>query len=325
MVRIEYITDRTNRMLPRSLIRPLVKNFNLRSFSSRYFSSQNETPLPNPSASYNPPITHHDSMTRFPEVSSRGFLRFMDYFGTSIFAISGTCVAGHAGMDLLGCTIVGSLTAVGGGSWRDVVLRRVPFWVEEQEYFWIALVTSASTFFLWKHQDIISEDGEFMFWTDSASLGAFAVIASMNSIRSGFNIPFGLAMAAVTCTGGGVTRDVLTKRPVRIMHNHAEVYALTASAASLTYLLLRHPSMGAVMPVAPAIFIGIAAGTFARWAAVKFDLKLPKMNFNKPGTEIVPTEHSVKILPVDHATQHQHPHHSHVANGSIISISTISA
>eukprot|EP00611_Tribonema_gayanum_P002449 TRINITY_DN11823_c0_g1_i1.p1 TRINITY_DN11823_c0_g1~~TRINITY_DN11823_c0_g1_i1.p1 ORF type:complete len:139 (-),score=1.34 TRINITY_DN11823_c0_g1_i1:381-776(-) len=64
-----------------------------------------------------------DGLTRYPSLSSpQGVLRGLDLFGTVVFAYSGCVTAGQAGMDLLGCTIVGTITAVGGGTVRDLLL-----------------------------------------------------------------------------------------------------------------------------------------------------------------------------------------------------------
>ena len=71
-----------------------------------------------------------DGMTRYPTCSSaKGVLRGLDYLGTAAFAISGSITAASAGMDLLGCAAVGTITAVGGGTIRDTIfLRKLPFW-----------------------------------------------------------------------------------------------------------------------------------------------------------------------------------------------------
>ncbi len=53
-------------------------------------------------------------------------MRFCDYFGTWVFAISGTLTAATSGLDLLGCVVVGSITALGGGTARDMIMGQVP-------------------------------------------------------------------------------------------------------------------------------------------------------------------------------------------------------
>ncbi len=65
-----------------------------------------------------------DGLTRWPSLSThQGILRGLDWFGTSVFALAGSAAAGNCGMDILGCTVVGTITAVGGGT----VSARIPW------------------------------------------------------------------------------------------------------------------------------------------------------------------------------------------------------
>ena len=75
-------------------------------------------------------------------------LRGLDYVGTVAFAASGTMVAGHAGMDILGCTMVGTITSLGGGTIRDLLLGRTPvFWFKEVEYLLLCVGTALAAFY----------------------------------------------------------------------------------------------------------------------------------------------------------------------------------
>ena len=75
-------------------------------------------------------------------------LRGLDYVGTVAFAASGTMVAGHAGMDILGCTMVGTITSLGGGTIRDLLLGRTPvFWFKEIEYLLLCVGTALAAFY----------------------------------------------------------------------------------------------------------------------------------------------------------------------------------
>jgi uncharacterized membrane protein YeiH len=67
----------------------------------------------------------YNGYNRHPQLSVPGFMRFCDYFGTWVFAISGTLTAATSGLDLLGCVVVGSITALGGGTARDMIMGQV--------------------------------------------------------------------------------------------------------------------------------------------------------------------------------------------------------
>ena len=114
------------------------------------------------------PIVNPDGLTRYPTLTSpNGMLRTLDWIGTVAFATSGTITAGYAGLDLLGCTIVGTITSLGGGTVRDLLIGNSPvFWVQEYEYILLCIAASVCTFFTWKDiedegKGIISENGMY--------------------------------------------------------------------------------------------------------------------------------------------------------------------
>jgi uncharacterized membrane protein YeiH len=199
----------------------------------------------------------------------------MDWIGTIAFATSGTITAGYAGMDLLGCTIVGTITSVGGGTIRDMLLGNTPvFWMIEYEYILMCLAACGLTFFSWKQLEekkIVSEDGKFMFWTDTIGVGAFCVIGAQNGIRRGLHPMICIMCGMFTATFGGVIRDVLCNRPPRILHSNAEIYASTALLGASSYVAVRALGGSPVM----RIVSGVLTAGLARYGAVEHDIKLP--------------------------------------------------
>ncbi len=93
------------------------------------------------------------------------------------------CMNWCIGMDMLGCTIVGTITAIGGGTIRDLLIGNAPvFWAFEYEYIWLCLATCGATFLSWDfltRNDMIKEDSPFLSFADSIGLGAFCVIGNM--------------------------------------------------------------------------------------------------------------------------------------------------
>jgi uncharacterized membrane protein YeiH len=169
------------------------------------------------------PVRHVDSMARYPDFTAGGILRGMHYAGTVLYASSGAVIAASTGMDLLGTVAVGTITACGGGTIRDVfILRQVPFWANgEIEYLWISAVAAFATFFLYpEFEDSWPNDER----ADIVFQGAFSCIGTMFAIRAGVSAPLCVLCAVMTGTGGGATRDVLTRRPVRIMHANKGKY-----------------------------------------------------------------------------------------------------
>jgi uncharacterized membrane protein YeiH len=203
----------------------------------------------------------------------------MDWVGTLSFAASGTITAGYAGMDLLGCVVVGTITSIGGGTVRDLLLGNLPvFWMAEWEYVLMCILTSGLTFFTWtklEESNMVKEDGKLMFWTDTIGVGAFCVIGAQNAIRRGMNPLISILCGMFTATFGGMIRDVLCKRSPRILHSNAEIYATTALAGASAYVATR--GLGA--NPALRIFSGVATAIALRYAAVENDIKLPLANW----------------------------------------------
>eukprot|EP01013_Petalomonas_cantuscygni_P002078 TRINITY_DN120_c0_g1_i1.p1 TRINITY_DN120_c0_g1~~TRINITY_DN120_c0_g1_i1.p1 ORF type:complete len:298 (-),score=39.22 TRINITY_DN120_c0_g1_i1:117-1010(-) len=193
-----------------------------------------------PSAS--DPVGLYEVLPRYPDFSAMGVLRFLDYLGTASFAVSGCLCAATAGLDLIGCIFVGGITALGGGSIRDCLFGRAPvFWLEEREYMHIAVVCAALTFIIlcfvnlehfWLYEAVA-------FWSDTIGLGAFAVIGTMYALRLRYPPSVVLLCTLVTCTGGGLIRDTLCRRPARVLYPFQETYAICAVAGSATFVLLR--------------------------------------------------------------------------------------
>ena len=226
-----------------------------------------------------------DGMPRYPSFSSApGILRASDYFGTVIFAISGSITAASCGLDLFGATAIGTITALGGGTIRDaIILHKQPFWIEEEEYFFMACLVAFMTFFLWPllpSENVIKtkdgQEGEFLWWGDALGVGTFAIVGAMNACRMCVNPFFAVLCGVVTATFGGMIRDIVCGLPKstsrgRIFHSHSDIYATTAASGAATYMIARH--FKASMPI--RIFSGLFAAIGLRWLAKVYHIGLP--------------------------------------------------
>jgi len=224
---------------------------------------------------------HTDGLTRWPGISSpQAILRSFDWIGTISFASSGCITAGHMGLDIFGCAVVGTITAVGGGTIRDCMLNQRVFWMDEYEYILLCLATCTATLLCWEEAEkngYIKEDGPLLWTTDTLGVGAFAVIGAQNAIRMHLNPVVCVLCGMFTATFGGVVRDTLTKRDVRILHSRSEVYATTALGGATVYMLTR--SLGATPLV--KVSSGVISAMLMRYSAAKYDIKLPLAPWNK--------------------------------------------
>lgn len=215
--------------------------------------------------------TAFEGMPRYPNLSVLGGLRALDYAGTTVFAVSGSILASMYGLDGLGCVAVGCITALGGGTVRDMIWGRCPaFWLDEREYLYMSIVASAFAFWFCYFEQPGKELLEFVvFWGDTLGIGAFSVIGTMYALRLGCGVIITLLCTFFTCTGGGVIRDIIVKRPVRIMHNYEEIYAEAAVSGGAAYLAAR--SVG--VPLAARTVIGASTVIALRILATKYNIR----------------------------------------------------
>jgi uncharacterized membrane protein YeiH/glycine cleavage system regulatory protein len=207
-------------------------------------------------------------------------LAALDYLGTAAFAASGCLVAGEAGMDTLGCCFVGTITALGGGTVRDVLLGRLPvFWFRQTSMLGVSIVTSLVTFFASESLEVVGLlRADALFVGDTVGLGAFAVVGAQAALTVGSSLSVASVCGMLTATCGGLVRDVLCSRKNQgILYSgerEGALYAPTALMGGFLYSLLSK-TLGLSQTL--AIIVGVGATIGMRAAAYAFRVRLPQM------------------------------------------------
>ena len=152
------------------------------------------------------------------------------YFGDVVFAVSGALTAGRYRLDIVGFVLIGTITGIGGGTIRDLLLGRTVWWTQNPIELMLCVTASIITFFF--VPSTITRK-KWMNWSDALGLASFAVVGC--HIALAFGAPFIVAvfMGVVTATGGGVTRDVLTHTQPMILNG--QLYATAALSGALVY------------------------------------------------------------------------------------------
>ncbi len=201
-------------------------------------------------------------------------LRGLDYVGTVAFAASGTMVAGHAGMDILGCTMVGTITSLGGGTIRDLLLGRMPvFWFREVEYLLLCVGTALAAFYA--HDKLEGPAAEqALWWGDTLGIGAFSVVGAQAAASVGMGPLVVPICGMFTATCGGLVRDVLCRRPPKLLYSAAQdspaaagtLYAPAALSGASAYALLHFLKAPAPLAIALgcATTVGVRTYGYAR-------------------------------------------------------------
>lgn len=193
---------------------------------------------------------------------------FLDWFGLCVFAVTGALVASRKQMDIVGFAMLGSVTGIGGGTFRDVILGIQPiFWVKQPAYLLACVIVACVTFFF---AHILQHRYRYLLWLDAVGLALFAVTGAGAAQADGVHASIAVAMGVATATFGGIIRDVLGGSVPIILSQ--EIYITAALAGASVFVVLMN--MGASQDV--AVMLGFAAGFGLRAAALYWGLTLPR-------------------------------------------------
>ena len=187
------------------------------------------------------------------------------YFGDVVFAISGALTAARYRMDILGFVLIGTITGIGGGTTRDLLLGRTVWWTQDPLELILCVAASLVTFFFIT-SDITRRKG--MIWADTLGLAAFGVVGCHVALEFGAPFVIAVFMGMVTATGGGVIRDVLTNTQPLILCG--QPYATAALLGSLSYASLRY--LGT--PEIAAELVACLAAFSLRASAIVFNIRM---------------------------------------------------
>ena len=192
-------------------------------------------------------------------------------FGNVVFAVSGALTAMRYRMDIMGVMLIGTITGIGGGTIRDLIIDRPVFWAQNPAEILICVAASAITFFFIS-DEVLRRRG--MIWGDAMGLAAFGVAGCHIALDHGMAWPIAIFMGMITATGGGVIRDVITNTQPMIMCG--QIYATAALAGASVYAGLS--ALNA--PDALAQFTAFGCALALRAAAIYFDIRMgPKGSF----------------------------------------------
>jgi uncharacterized membrane protein YeiH len=187
------------------------------------------------------------------------------YFGGVVFAISGALTAARYRMDVLGFLLIGTITGIGGGTIRDLLLGRTVWWTQDPAELILCVAASLLTFFFIT-SDTTRRKG--MIWADALGLAAFGVVGCHIALEFGAPFIIAVFMGMVTATGGGLIRDVLTNTQPMILCG--ELYATAALVGSLSYASLSYLAL----PEGVAELLACMAALALRAAAIVFDIRM---------------------------------------------------
>ena len=196
------------------------------------------------------------------------FITLIDHLGTFAFAISGIRNASEKNFDWFGAYIVGLVTAIGGGTTRDLLLQVTPFWMEQPSYL---IVTAIALLSVILFSEKVLGFYKTLLLFDTIGLGLFVVVGLENSLNAGFPFWVCIIMGTITGSVGGVIRDVLINEIPLLFRR--DIYALACVFGGIGYYLCH------LLDLPKAVTGMVAAGIviLTRIVAVKYHIQVPTL------------------------------------------------
>ncbi|MDN4754920.1 trimeric intracellular cation channel family protein [Porphyromonadaceae bacterium W3.11] len=211
-------------------------------------------------------LTLDDYVNFWDWIISLDFNLILDLIGTFAFAISGIRLASGKNIDLFGAFVIGLLTAVGGGTIRDLLLGITPFWLTTPSY---VIITSLCLLIVMIFRKYLVSLNETVFLFDAIGLGFFTVVGMEKAVLMGYPFWVALIMGVVTGSFGGLLRDICINEIPLVFRK--DIYAMASVVGGLVYGAL------SLLEINPIVVESISVLTVisARLIAVRYHISLP--------------------------------------------------
>ncbi|QHS08812.1 trimeric intracellular cation channel family protein [Sinimarinibacterium sp. NLF-5-8] len=201
-------------------------------------------------------------------------LLWLDLAGVAVFAISGALSAGHKSLDLLGVLVIATVTAIGGGTLRDLLLDRTVFWIAQPDFLITIFIAALVTVVYTRYR---RPPDKALLVADALGLALFGISGTRIAELSGYGGLIAVIMGTITGAFGGVLRDVLCAEIPMILRR-GNIYATAVIAGASAYVLLQHLGLPRPLPT----LIGMAIIALLRLAAIVWNLSLPVFTLPNP-------------------------------------------
>jgi uncharacterized membrane protein YeiH len=194
-------------------------------------------------------------------------LYWLDLFGVIVFALSGALMAGRYKLDPFGVIVLSAVTAIGGGTIRDVILQTPVFWIKNPIYLYVIIATAILTIIFIRCPKRIPK--RFLLISDAFGLALYAVLGTEKALSLGAVVPVAIVMGTITGVAGGMIRDVLCNVIPMILRK--EIYATAAILGGALYTLFKYIAL----PEYIAVIGAILGALTLRLAAIYWRVTLP--------------------------------------------------
>jgi uncharacterized membrane protein YeiH len=197
-------------------------------------------------------------------------LSILEYCAIAVAALSGVLAARGKGVDLVGVVVLAVVTALGGGTLRDLCLGATPvFWVTQPAYVVIAACTGLLKFALPGRIHLSPRVFEI---ADAVCLALFTTVGTTKSLNHDAPAIIAVAFGVVTGVAGGVVRDVLLNDVPLLLRKEIKLYATAATIGATVFVLCRRADPAANWPA----LVGSATTLLIRLVAIRWELAWPE-------------------------------------------------
>lgn len=193
---------------------------------------------------------------------------WIEYLACAVCAISGVLAAEGKRMDLFGVIVLALVTALGGGTIRDLCLDTQVFWLKNPGTLLSALLASLAAFLLVRFTRI---PDRALLIADAFGLALFGIVGTEKALLLGANSVSAIVLGIVTGVAGGIMRDVLRGEIPLVFRAEVHLYATTVFFGALVFVLLHLW----LPPSGSHRFIGMSVILLLRFAAMRWGLRLP--------------------------------------------------
>lgn len=195
------------------------------------------------------------------------YFHWFDLLGIAVFAVSGTLAAWRKQMDGFGVIVLATVTAIGGGTLRDLILDSPVIWLSNNSYFLAIFVAAGLTILLVRNRLVIPNNTLQI--ADAVGLAFFVIMGTQKALDHGTSGFVAIMMGTMSGVCGGMIRDVLCREIPMVFRG--ELYAITCIFGGLVYVQL----LGFGIAQMPAMLIGMTALLALRLAAIRWHLTIP--------------------------------------------------
>lgn len=194
---------------------------------------------------------------------------YSDLLGTMVFAISGAMAAHRRNIDIFGASFTGFVTAIGGGSLRDVFLNVRPVWVEDGNYLIAIFIGVFISVVANKHLDKLARTLSLF---DAIGIGFFTIVGVQKSLANGSSDIAAMMLGMFSASMGGVIRDILMRETPLILRK--EIYATACLSGALLFVVLHNLQIDNGINA----FLSASLVFIIRILSVKYNLSLPAVS-----------------------------------------------